>query len=175
MRRRLRQSSPLHRVADSFRLRLIDSTYRTSDGVGLHRSWFRTVFSRRRHATPPWSISGYPLDRTWGGRTGARRRFIPGAVSDAPRRPKMPSPGVTLPGPFVTPPSLDLPVATRWLLTSVVRCGVRARRSVRMRFRTGRLQHYYPPFIASPFLLEVNLVPSHCGSRTPPGSPRPNT
>ena len=30
----------------------------------------------------------------------------------------MPSPGVTLPGPFVTPPSPDLPVATRWLLTS---------------------------------------------------------
>ena len=27
----------------------------------------------------------------------------------------------------------------------------------------------YPPFIASPFLLEVNLVPSHCGSRAPSG------
>ncbi|MFI5459763.1 MAG: hypothetical protein ACHRXM_30425, partial [Isosphaerales bacterium] len=24
---------------------------------------------------------------------------------------------------------------------------------------------FYPPFIASPFLLKVNLVPSHCGSR----------
>ena len=34
-----------------------------------------------------------------------------------------------------------------------------------MRFRTGRLQRPYPPFIASPFLLEVYLVPSHCGSR----------
>lgn len=32
---------------------------------------------------------------------------------------EMPSPEVTLPGPFVTPPSPDLPVATRWLLTSV--------------------------------------------------------
>ena len=28
---------------------------------------------------------------------------------------------------------------------------------------------FYPPFIASPFLLEVNLVPSHCGSRAPRG------
>ena len=27
----------------------------------------------------------------------------------------------------------------------------------------------YPPFIASPFLLEVNLVPSHYGSRAPSG------
>lgn len=31
----------------------------------------------------------------------------------------MPSPEVTLPGPFVAPPSPDLPVATRWLLASV--------------------------------------------------------
>ena len=33
---------------------------------------------------------------------------------------EMPSPEVTLPGPFVTPPSLDLPVVMRWLLTSTV-------------------------------------------------------
>jgi hypothetical protein len=30
----------------------------------------------------------------------------------------MPSPQVTAAGPFVMPPSPDLPVATRWLLTS---------------------------------------------------------
>jgi hypothetical protein len=30
----------------------------------------------------------------------------------------MPSPGVTSPGPFVTPPSPEPPVATRWLRTS---------------------------------------------------------
>jgi hypothetical protein len=37
----------------------------------------------------------------------------------------MPSPGVTLLGPFVTPPSPVLPMATRWLLTSVesAECG----------------------------------------------------
>ena len=70
---------------------------------------------------------------------------------------EMPSPQVTLPGPFVTPPSPVLPVATRWLLTSVEFCGVRARCSVRVRSRTGRLRHVgYPPFIASPFLLKVN-------------------
>ena len=88
----------------------------------------------------------------------------PWAVSGTPRRPKMPSPGVTLPGPFDTPSSPDPPVTVRWLLTSVV-CGVRARRSVRAQSRTGRLPRCYPPFIASPFLLEVYLVPSRCGSR----------
>ncbi len=31
------------------------------------------------------------------------------------------------------------------------------------------LAFYYPPFIASPFLLVVYLVPSHCGSRAPSG------
>jgi hypothetical protein len=31
----------------------------------------------------------------------------------------MPSPGVTSPGPYVTPPSPVVPVATRWLRTSV--------------------------------------------------------
>ena len=30
----------------------------------------------------------------------------------------MPSPGVTLPGPFVTPPSPVIPVASCWLHTS---------------------------------------------------------
>ena len=60
---------------------------------------------------------------------GGKFRFPPalhrGAVTGAPLRPKMPSPGVTLLGPFVTPPSPDLPVATRWLLTSVeaAECG----------------------------------------------------
>jgi hypothetical protein len=60
---------------------------------------------------------------------GGKFRFPPalhrGAVTGAPMRPKMPSPGVTLLGPFVTPPSPDLPVATRWLLTSVeaAECG----------------------------------------------------
>jgi hypothetical protein len=54
----------------------------------------------------------------------SRRRFIQRAVTGAPSRPKMPSPRVTLPGPFDMPPSPDLPVATRWLLTSteVVEC-----------------------------------------------------
>jgi hypothetical protein len=66
----------------------------------------------------------------------------PRAVSGVPRRPKMPSPGVILLGPFVTSPSPGLPVATPWLLTSAVRCGVRARCSVRTRTRTGRLWRF---------------------------------
>lgn len=53
---------------------------------------------------------------------------------------EMPSPGVTSLGPFVTPPSPDLPVATHWLLTPVEMGGVRARCSVRVRSRTGRLR-----------------------------------
>jgi hypothetical protein len=71
-----------------------------------------------------------------------------------------------LPGPFVTPPSPVIPVATRWLRTSaedaefeqgvLYGCGPA---------QVGFGGQFYPPFIASPFLLEVNLVPSHCGSR----------
>jgi hypothetical protein len=78
----------------------------------------------------------------------------------------MPSPGVTLPGPFVTPPSPVIPVATRWLRTSaevaefeqgvLYGCGPA---------QVGFGDSIYPPFIASPFLLEVDSVPSHCGSR----------
>jgi hypothetical protein len=37
-------------------------------------------------------------------------------VTGAPCRPKTLSPEVILLGPFVTPPSPVLPVATRWLL-----------------------------------------------------------
>jgi hypothetical protein len=48
----------------------------------------------------------------------SRQRFIKRAVTGAPTRPKMPSPGVVLPGPFVTPPSPVPPVATPWLRTS---------------------------------------------------------
>jgi hypothetical protein len=78
----------------------------------------------------------------------------------------MPSPGVALPGPFVTSPSPVIPVATRWLRTSaevaefeqgvLYGCGPA---------QVGFGGQNYPPFIASPFLLEVNLAPSHCGSR----------
>jgi poly-beta-hydroxyalkanoate depolymerase len=71
----------------------------------------------------------------------------------------MPSPRVTSPGPFVVSPSPDLPVVTRWLLTSdeisefergvLYRCGSA---------QVGFSDLIYPPFIASPFLLVVNLV-----------------
>lgn len=74
-----------------------------------------------------------------GARLGTSSTLHPRAVTGAPPRPKTPSPGVILLGPFVTPPSPDLPVATHWLLTSAVGCGVRARCSVRARTRTGRL------------------------------------
>ena len=79
---------------------------------------------------------------------------------------EVPSPEVSLPGPFVLAPSPVLPVLLSWLHTPADNCGVRAESSVRARTRTGRLWCVvYPPFISSPFLLVVYLVPSHCGSR----------
>ena len=165
-RRRFRRPSPHRRIAGPFRLWLIGSTYRPSDGGGLHRSWLGTIFSRRRHASPSWSTAGNPHHRLWGERFGLSSALRPRAVSGAPTRPKMPSPGVTLPGPFVTPPSPVPPGGDALAAYLRGSCGVRARCSVRVRSRTGRLRRsVYPPFIASPFLLEVNLVPSHCGSR----------
>lgn len=166
MRRRLRRPSPLHRVAESFRLWLIGSTYRP---FGRRRAspvtsqdHFHQVAARLTPVVHLQRSACLEVGRAYGCSSALRSR----AVSGAPRRPKMLSPGVALPGPFVTSPSPGLPVATCWLLTSVDRCGVRARRSVQVRSRTGRLQRIYPPFIASPFLLEVYLVPSRCGSRT---------
>ena len=117
-RRRYRQPSPHRRVADLFRHRLIGSSYRPSDGGGLHRSWHGTIFSRRRHETPSWSPLGNPHHRQEGERMGLSSALRPRAVSGAPDRPRMRSPGVTLLGPFDIPPSPVTPVAIRWLLTS---------------------------------------------------------
>ena len=138
-RRRLRQPSPHHRVTGPFHQWLIGSTYRPSGGVGLHRSCLRTIFSRRRRVAPTWSAFGSPRVRRWNEELGYSLALHPRAVTGAPRRPKTPSPEVILLGPFVTPPSPDLPVAARWLLTSAVCCGVWARCSARARTRTGRL------------------------------------
>jgi len=82
----------------------------------------------------------------------------------------MPSPKVTAAGPFVMPPSPEPPVATRWLLTPAefAECD----HSVLHRCDPAQVDFgvmFYPPFIASSFLLEVYLVPNHCGSRAPPG------
>src|SRR4051812_4098862 len=76
-RRRFRPPSPHRRVVDPFRRWLIGSAVRPSDGGGLHRSWLRTIVSRRRHGAPAWSTSGIPQHRAWGERFGdSRRRFI---------------------------------------------------------------------------------------------------
>ena len=96
----------------------MDSSYRPSDGVGLHRSWLGTLFSRRRHVAPRWSAPGNPHHRVRGERLGLSSALRLRAVSGAPSRPKMPSPGVTLPGPFVTAPPPEPPVASCWLRTS---------------------------------------------------------
>jgi hypothetical protein len=77
-----------------------------------------TLFSRRLHVAPSWSAPGNPHHRVRGERLGLSSALRLRAVSGAPARPKMPSPGVTLPGPFVAMPSPELPVAPRWLRTS---------------------------------------------------------
>lgn len=61
-----------------FRLRLIGGIYRPSGGGGLHRSWFRTIFSRRRHDSPSWFETGTPHVRSRGGNSGSRQRFYQG-------------------------------------------------------------------------------------------------
>lgn len=53
---------------------------------------------------------------------------------------EVPSPGVSLPGPFVTVPSPDAPVVPPWLRTPAMSCGVRAESSERVRSRPGRLR-----------------------------------
>src|SRR5207247_509832 len=109
-RRRFRQPSPHRRIAGPFRLWLIGTTYRPSDGGGLHRSWIRTIFSRRRHVSPAWFTSGNPLDRSCGGRFGLPSTLHPRAVTDAPRRPKCRLPE----SPCLAPSSRRLLRSSRW-------------------------------------------------------------
>jgi hypothetical protein len=140
-KRRLRRPSPHHRVAGPFRLWLIGSTYRPSDGVGLHRSCLRTIFSRRRHASPTWSLLRQSAAIEGGTRIGAlvnasskggewRTTQAENAVSRShlawPLRHAA----------FSGPPGGDA-------LAAYLRgCGVRARCSVRARTRTGRLWRF---------------------------------
>ena len=69
--------------------------------VGPRRSAHRTIFSRRCHQTPPWSVAGSRLTRDKVGAKCTRRRFAHvrrlahhGGRNVAP-------PGVSLPGPIV--------------------------------------------------------------------------
>jgi len=119
---------------------LIGGTYRPSDGGGLHRSWFRTIFSRRRHVAPSRFGVGTPHVHSRNGDSGSRQRFCErgGAWRTVPAQ--VPSPGVSLPGPFVHEPSPAPPVARGWLHTSVECHGVRAESSVQARTCTGRLR-----------------------------------
>ncbi len=56
-RRRPRLPSPLHRFANPVSSVTYRVAYRPSDGVGLHRSWSRTIFSRRPQAAPTWPVA----------------------------------------------------------------------------------------------------------------------
>ena len=139
-RRRFRRPSPHRRVAGPFRLWLIGTAYRPSDGGGLHRSWHGTIFSRRRHASPDWSPAGNPLNRLWGREV---RALVSASSKGGEWHTKQAENAVSrshLAWPlrhaaFSGKPGGDALAA--YLRGS---CGVRARRSVRVRSRTGRLR-----------------------------------
>ena len=73
----------------------------------------------------------------------------------------MPSPEISLPGPFETAPSPDLPVEPPWLRTFAEA----AKFEQRVLYRRGPAQVGFdfvcPPFFTSPFITRVDLVPSH--------------
>lgn len=110
----------------------------------------RAVEGFTGHGSGPFSPGGDTHHRDGPGPT--LRTFDPGAgirvpVSASSRGgvwrtipAEMPSPEVSLPGPFVLAPSPALPVALSWLRTSADGCRVRAESSVRARTRTGRLR-----------------------------------
>ena len=109
-RRRFRQPSPHRRVAGPFRLWLIGSTYRPSDGGGLHRSCLRTIFSRRRHASPAGSTAGIRFTGRGEGSLGFPPALHRGAVTGAPsgRKCRLPE------SPRLAPSSRRLLRASRW-------------------------------------------------------------
>ena len=109
-RRRFRRPSPHRRVAGPFRLWLIGSTYRPSDGGGLHRSCLRTIFSRRRHASPAGSTAGIRFTERGEGSLGFPPALHRGAVTGAPsgRKCRLPE------SPRLAPSSRRLLRASRW-------------------------------------------------------------
>jgi hypothetical protein len=139
-RRRPRQPSPHRRVAHA----LSPAAYRRDLPTR------RTAEGFTGHGWGPFSPGGgthhrdgsRPTLRTFDPKAGIR---VPASASskggDWRTIPaEMPSPKVSLPGPFVLAPSPVLPVALSWLHTSDESCEVRAESSVQARTRTGRLR-----------------------------------
>ena len=144
--------------SERFRQRLIRSTYRPSDSVGLHRSC----------STQDLSSSGgcmlHPRGSPLLTASAAERGHwgVPYASSKGgdwrPTQAEMPSPEVSLPGPFATVPSPDPPVEPPWLRTLAETCKVRARSSVRARTRTGRLWRVCCTLLSSPYRLFIGRL-----------------
>jgi len=163
--RPIRQRSVHPRIARTFSPKAYRTTTERSDGVGLHRSWLRSIFSRWSHAAPlrPPSITTSP---TAEGTSGVPQRFTSGRWL-AHFQAEMQSPEVFPPGPFATNPSPVLPVDPPWLRTLVESCEVRAESSVRVRTRTGRFRcSVSPSLLHLSVCSKVDLVLSHCGSRS---------
>jgi hypothetical protein len=145
-RRRFRRPSPHRRVVGPFRLWLIGTTYRPSDGGGLHRSWHGTIVSRRRQVAPRWSASGNPRVRSRGERFGLssalhqkggdwRTNSAESAVSRS-----------HLAWPLRHAAFSGAPGGVALAAYLRPSCGVRARCSARVRSRTGRLRRRLSSF-----------------------------
>ena len=129
-----------------FRLWLMGSAYRPSDGGGLHRSWPGTLFSRRRQVAPRWSASGSPRVRSQGERfvlssalhqKGGDWRTNSAESAVSRRRLAWPLRHAAFSG---APGGVALAAYLRHS------CGVRARCSARVRSRTGRLRRRLSSF-----------------------------
>jgi hypothetical protein len=138
-RRRLRRPSPHHRVVRAFS----PAAYRR--GLPTIGRWRASPVMVQDHFLQAATCNTLMVRDRHSARSIPRRGF--GSPSALPPRggvwrtipAEVPSPEVSLPGPFVLAPSPDLPVVLSWLHTTADNCGVRAESSVRARTRTGRL------------------------------------
>lgn len=126
---------------------------------------FRMVLSHSRKAYSEVVYPRPPATEGFRESPALHRR----AVTGAPHRPKMPSPGVSLPGLFATVPSPVLPLAPPWLHTPASPAGFEQRVLNECGLAQVGFGIDLTSFRASPFLhgarSVVDLIPSRYGSR----------
>ncbi len=169
--RRVRPPSPQRRIV----LLLSPEAYREDlppwDGAGSSPVMARYHFLQAPTRITPRSRCRYPHIRLQREVRGPPQRFTQGRWLARPEG---------LNADSRSPPAWPLRHGSffrtpRWTRPGCVPprlCGVRAGGSVRARTRTGRLWRLcWLPLscLASPFRFMLDLVPSHCGSRTPEG------
>ena len=137
-RRRLRQPSPHRRIADPFHLWLIGSTYRPFGRRRASPVMSQDHFLQAAARTTRVVHTRHSASTEIGAGIGSPSALHRGAVTGAPRRPKCRLPE----SPCLAPSSRRLLRSFRWRRAGCVpsrQCEVRARCSVRVRSRTGRL------------------------------------